>query len=491
MLSEPTYPQHPGGAGKAAHVLASSLVARGRRVHLVSLGGSATGREVRDGVDVYRIPQPDLRRVPAARQEAATAAHVLAYLRERIPLDRVDVVHDFGGFLSYYVPVERTLREKYGLPIVVNFQFLNLGHQRALEPGRRPVLDPSSLQAEHGIEETGQCAAVRIADLVVCLSLEEAALVRRLFRPGPGRLAIVPNAVALPESSRTEWRARLAPNGEPIVAFGGRLSTAMKGADIVARAFARILAARPEARLLLLSSHTDARNRFGRFGASVISTGWMTDSADVSGALAAADVLVMPSRYEPYGLLCAEALTVGVPVVASPVGGLREAVRHGYNGYTLSTDPRRWESEMAAYVLRILADPREAARLKVQARRDAARRFAPGRLAARIDELHGAAMANRDAAPIILPARLEEGARARYLGLLERAVGPEGSGVGEVVLAELAASSERRCRACTRGRLAREGLALVHAAESVGEMEDAVRAACPVGLLQRQYIAEG
>ena len=54
--------------------------------------------------------------------------------------------------------------------------------------------------------------------------------------------------------------------------------------------------------------------------------------ADLAASYAAADVLVLPSRAETYGMVVAEALARGLPVVAAEVGGVPEALGHGADG---------------------------------------------------------------------------------------------------------------------------------------------------------------
>jgi glycosyltransferase involved in cell wall biosynthesis len=94
------------------------------------------------------------------------------------------------------------------------------------------------------------------------------------------------------------------------------------------------------------------------------------DPAEVPGLLASHDVLLVPSRAEPYGLVAAEAIASGRWVVAAAVGGLREIVTDGENG-TLVTDGG-YEAALAAVPD---YDPEQvaasAARFSVERYRDA------------------------------------------------------------------------------------------------------------------------
>jgi hypothetical protein len=269
-----------------------------------------------------------------------------------------------------------------------------------------------------------------------------------------------------------------------MIVFGGRLAAPMKGADIVASAFAEVRARRTDVRLVLLASREDAR-QFARFHENVVALGWIIDAADVQAIIAAADVLVMPSRYEPFGLLCAEAMAVGVPVVASPVGGLRSMVRHGANGFLLSSDQNIWPRELADYVLRILGQADVRARLRTTARHDAVRWFSPQRVATRIEELHELVVSSPKSAATIAPAELCEEDGERYLALVDSLLGSTTRNIGARVLEAFPETSLSRCPACTRGKLAREGLALQNAARSRQNLEATLESVCPLGLLQR------
>jgi D-inositol-3-phosphate glycosyltransferase len=78
----------------------------------------------------------------------------------------------------------------------------------------------------------------------------------------------------------------------------------------------------------------------------------------------AADVMIMPSRSESFGLVALEASACGVPVVASDVGGLRSLVDHGRTGYLVEG---RHADAYAHHVATILDDPSLAAEMSAAA----------------------------------------------------------------------------------------------------------------------------
>jgi D-inositol-3-phosphate glycosyltransferase len=98
----------------------------------------------------------------------------------------------------------------------------------------------------------------------------------------------------------------------------------------------------------------------------------------------AADVVLVPSRSESFGLVALEAAACGVPVVASAVGGLRTLVDHGRTGFLVEgRDP----SAFAAYVAEVLDNPQLASSLGAAAA-SRARRYTWSTSAARLRRLY-------------------------------------------------------------------------------------------------------
>jgi N-acetyl-alpha-D-glucosaminyl L-malate synthase BshA len=140
----------------------------------------------------------------------------------------------------------------------------------------------------------------------------------------------------------------------------------LKRVDDVVRIFARVERERPAVLLLVGDgperSRVEALARQLGLGGRVIFVGKMLSFVEM---LQSSDVFLMPSESESFGLAALEALSCGVPVVASDVGGIPEVVPDGEVGFLA---PVGDVAAMAERVLRILADPDLHARLSRAAR---------------------------------------------------------------------------------------------------------------------------
>jgi glycosyltransferase involved in cell wall biosynthesis len=210
-------------------------------------------------------------------------------------------------------------------------------------------------------------AAGRLAAVIVAVSEDQAAIARPHVGGAP--LLVVPNGVAPAPRRRDERRPFT------IGAVGG--VSPVKGTDVFLRAAARVLAERPDARIvhagpagvsgdvafdrLVRHLHVDASTR-----GEVRMLGW----ADAAEVLPGLDVFVSPSREESHGMAVAEALSAGLPVVATDVGGQARQIRHLENGILVPPDD---PGALADWVLRLAADADLAARLGAGARADRSR----------------------------------------------------------------------------------------------------------------------
>ena len=372
MLSLHTSPlAQPGtgdGGGMNVYVrsLASALARAGVECDVLTRADHASAApvvELEPGVRVVHLDAGPRRPIQkdellGLQDELVDAAE--CWLQTR---GRADVLH-----ANYWVSgsVAHTLKHRLGLPMVATF------HTLAQAKSDAGIYDDPAdrFQVEYDV--------VRCADGVVVSTVEERELLIHEYGAVPDRIEIIPpgvdHAVFAPGTSRVEvarvrrhWRA----GQDPVLLFVGRIQP-LKGVNLAVRCLAAV--EHPRAQLVVVGgpSGPDGEAELARLHVLASELGVADrvrfEPARAHDALAAyyraADVVLVPSRTESFGLVALEAAACGTPVVASAVGGLRSVVEHGVSGYLVGDrDPAQY----AAHVDRVLRDPEHAAEMRSHA----------------------------------------------------------------------------------------------------------------------------
>jgi glycosyltransferase involved in cell wall biosynthesis len=167
------------------------------------------------------------------------------------------------------------------------------------------------------------------AERVVCVSHYTAQKLQRHYRVAENKLRVVHNAVNKSEQARSVGSERHIP--EPVVLFLGRV-TYQKGPDYFLEAAARVVAVEPRVKFVMVGSGDmlpKMVERAARMGLArhVHFTGFLK-GADVERVYSLADIYVMPSVSEPFGISPLEALALDVPVIVSRQSGVSEVLRN-------------------------------------------------------------------------------------------------------------------------------------------------------------------
>jgi glycosyltransferase involved in cell wall biosynthesis len=259
-----------------------------------------------------------------------------------------DVIHAHD-WLTFLAGVEA--RRASGKPLVL--------HVHATEFDRAGGGENGFVTA---IERLGLAAA----DRVVAVSGYTAELVARRYGVPAERLRVVHNAIDASESA-AHWDSE---GRDPLVLFAGRI-TWQKGPGYFVEAAARVHAERSDVRFVVAGSgdrmramkeHVAARGLRKRF----LFTGFLPP-AELDRLYARADVYVMPSVSEPFGLTALEALQHGTPVIVSRSAGVSEVVRN-----VLRVEFGDIE-DLASKILSVLSFPPLRATLSERGRSDARR----------------------------------------------------------------------------------------------------------------------
>jgi glycosyltransferase involved in cell wall biosynthesis len=182
-----------------------------------------------------------------------------------------------------------------------------------------------------------------------------------------------------------------APDPRPPTIVGvGRLVTE-KGFDVLLQAFRDVRTSRPRTRLLVIGEGPARDELIGlaaRLGVADAVT-WTGFLQNPFPHMARARVLVASSRWETFGNAVAEAMALGVPVVATRCGGPEDLIEHGVNGLLVPVDD---PPALAQGILAVLSDDHTRDRMGAEARRQAVR-YAGATVAARYLEGFNALLA--------------------------------------------------------------------------------------------------
>jgi len=317
--------------------------------------------ELEPGVRVVHIEAgpPDLPKDELPEIVDAFADGVRPHLLER----GTTVLH-----ANYWLSALAGHRLKHELELPLVSTFHTLARVKAetgeVEPARRDRAEADVL---------GCC------DVVVASCTDEQAQLERLYQTPADRIEIVPPGVDhafFSPGDRRGARLALGLDDRPVVLFVGRIQP-LKGLDVALEA---LHALRIEEAILLVvggpsgsqgpDEYVRVRSLADRLGLSH-RVRWIEPQPHhlLSSYYRAADVVVVPSRSESFGLVALEAAACGTPVVASAVGGLTTLVDHGRTGELVeSRDP----AAFAAALDRLLGDPSLARRFGAEAARQAA-----------------------------------------------------------------------------------------------------------------------
>jgi D-inositol-3-phosphate glycosyltransferase len=298
--------------------------------------------------------------------------------KERLP----DVVEPFQRWVQRHIEADGTtdalhanywlsgvaahgIKHALDLPLVCTFHTLARVKAETGDPEPQRRID-------------AEVAVIRCSDAILANSAEEAAQLERFYGADPRRVEIVPPGVDhafFAPGNRRGARSALGvdPDG-PLLLFVGRIQP-LKGLDVAIEALRHLPG---DVRLVVVGGASGAEGAdHERHCRDLVARYGLQDRVVfrppqphhlLSSYYRAADVCLVPSRSESFGLVALEAAACGTPVVAAAVGGLLTLVDHGETGLLVDgRDPVAY----AGAVAEVLADPAFAARLGEQAARKA------------------------------------------------------------------------------------------------------------------------
>jgi D-inositol-3-phosphate glycosyltransferase len=261
--------------------------------------------------------------------------------------------------------------ERWAVPLVHSMHTMAKVKNLALAEGQSP---------EPMARAIGETQVVEVADRVVASTTEEAAQLIELYNARPEQVVTVPPGVDLEVFRPGDRAAARAPLGlRPdafVLLFVGRIQP-LKAPDLLLEAAARMLRLQPTLREQLVVAVVGGPSGSGVAQPDALQAlAAKLDLADVvrfvepvprhelAGWYRAADLTVVPSYTESFGLVALESQACGTPVVAAAVDGLRTAVRDGHSGVLV---PGHDADDYAHVLASLLADPARRAALSAGA----------------------------------------------------------------------------------------------------------------------------
>ena len=225
---------------------------------------------------------------------------------------------------------------------------------------------------------TAEREAMLTADRIIAFSGHERDSMARLYGADPDRVMLAPCGVDLTKfrpMDQKEVRRKLGLNGEKVLLYVGRVEP-LKGLDLLVETAAQMDDGEENVRMMVVGGggpgepETDRVRRLAeeREVEGLIDFVGRVDHDELPLYYNAADVCVVPSFYESFGLVALESMACGTPVVATRVGGLPTLVHHGHTGYL---KPWRCPEAFANSVEMIISSERLQETLGIAARRRA------------------------------------------------------------------------------------------------------------------------
>ena len=343
-----------GGLGTHVYNLSRAQAKVGLKPIVLTCGfnGLYGKEETKDGFTIYRI---NADKIPAENFFAWVLQMnmLLQFEAARIFREnRISIIHAHDWLVT---TTAVALKHIYRVPLVGTIHALESGRYGGIRGDRQVLI--------HDLEAKLVFEAWRV---ICCSNFMKYSVVSTFGTP-ENKIDVVPNGVNAQdfdfEFDEEEFKSRYALPDEKIVLFVGR-HVWEKGLDILMGAVPMILAKHPEAKFVVtgdgyLKPKCEELARQNAPEGKVLFTGYVDDDT-LKKLMRVASVIVVPSRYEPFGIVALESMAARTPVVVADTGGLGEIVEHDKTGIKVWVD----NSESVAWGVNYVLDEANAQKIK-------------------------------------------------------------------------------------------------------------------------------
>ncbi len=227
------------------------------------------------------------------------------------------------------------LRYQWNAPSVVMFHTLAT---------LKNSIGESEKDSPHRVE--AETRILLASDMIVASSEHEKLGMVQLYGARPDKIRVIPCGIDLgrfKSSQRRKARQLLGLDDRKTLLFVGRIEP-LKAVDVLLKAIGRLPSELSSIRLIVLGGDPNVGVEMRKIKMLAAELG-IADRVEFAGSVdhallplyySAADLCVVPSRYESFSLVAAESLACGTPVLAAKVGGLPSVVQHLRNGYIVA-----------------------------------------------------------------------------------------------------------------------------------------------------------
>ncbi|MFM8569225.1 MAG: N-acetyl-alpha-D-glucosaminyl L-malate synthase BshA [Candidatus Kapaibacterium sp.] len=353
IVCYPTY----GGSGVVATELGMELARRGHQVHFITYAMPFRLDRFQENVFFHEVEIPSY---PLMEHQLYTLA-LAGKIIDVVKYEQIDILH-----VHYAIPhavsgnlAKQIVQQTQPVKVVTTLHGTDIT-LLGLEPTFLPLIR----------------FALEQSDAITAVSNYLREKTVQSFTPGHD-IRVIPNFVDTTvyrrlEEHRAAIRSRIAKEGEHLMLHTSNFRGVKRVQDTI-RVLDEVRASIP-ARLVLVGDgpeRADAERLSRELGVSDHVT-FLGKQTALPELLSAADLFLLPSQSESFGLSALEAMACSVPVIASNVGGIPELVSHGENGYVAELGD---VSRMARYAVELLTNPKRWASFSTKARESAVAKY--------------------------------------------------------------------------------------------------------------------
>jgi N-acetyl-alpha-D-glucosaminyl L-malate synthase BshA len=366
IVCYPTY----GGSGVVATELGMELARRGHQVHFITYAMPFRLDRFQENVFFHEVEIPSYPLMEHQLYTLALAGKIIDVVKyEQIDILHVHyaIPHAVSGYLA-----KQIVQQTHPIKMVTTLHGTDIT-LLGLEPTFLPLIR----------------FALEQSDTITAVSNYLREKTVQSFTPGRD-IKVIPNFVDTTVYQRNNEqreliRSRIAKEGEFVLLHTSNFRGVKRVQDTI-RVLDEVRKNIP-ARLVLVGDgpeRVDAERLSRELGVSDYVT-FLGKQTALPELLSAADVFLLPSQSESFGLSALEAMSCSVPVVASNVGGIPELITHGENGYVAELGD---VSRMARYVVELLTNPKRLSAFSAKAREAAVRLYDVNSVVPMYEELY-------------------------------------------------------------------------------------------------------